>query len=109
MLKILDRYILKRFIGTFFFSISLMLCVFIVFDISEKLSNFISEKIPIKEIIFDSNLKIHINITKFTQDQINEYFMNSINIIRLKPKLMNNFINESVNYDKTKYHKENLI
>jgi lipopolysaccharide export system permease protein len=56
MLKILDKYILKRFIGTFFFSISLMLCIFIVFDISEKLSNFISEKIPLKEIIFEHYL-----------------------------------------------------
>ena len=56
MLKILDRYILKRFIGTFFFSISLMLCIFIVFDISEKLQDFIAEKIPLKEIIFDHYL-----------------------------------------------------
>jgi len=56
MLKILDKYILKRFIGTFFFSITLMLCIFIVFDISEKLQNFISSKIPLKEIIFDHYL-----------------------------------------------------
>ena len=56
MLKILDRYILKRFIGTFLFSISLMLCIFIVFDISEKLQNFVASKIPIREIIFDHYL-----------------------------------------------------
>ena len=56
MLKILDKYILKRFIGTFFFSISLMLCIFIVFDISEKLQNFVASKVPIKEIIFDHYL-----------------------------------------------------
>lgn len=56
MLKIIDKYILKRFIGTFFFSISLMLCIFIVFDISEKLQNFVASKIPIKEIIFDHYL-----------------------------------------------------
>lgn len=56
MLKILDKYILKRFIGTFVFSITLMLAIFIVFDISEKLSNFIEEKIPIQEIIFDHYL-----------------------------------------------------
>lgn len=56
MLKILDKYILKRFIGTFFFSISLMLCIFIVFDISEKLSNFVASKVPIKEIIFEHYL-----------------------------------------------------
>ncbi len=56
MLKILDKYILKRFIGTFFFSISLMLCIFIVFDISEKLQDFVSSKVPVKEIIFDHYL-----------------------------------------------------
>lgn len=56
MLKILDRYILRRFIGTFVFSITLMLAIFIVFDISEKLQDFIAEKIPLKEIIFDHYL-----------------------------------------------------
>jgi len=56
MLKILDRYILRRFIGTFVFSIALMLAIFIVFDVSEKLSNFIGEKIPLSEIIFDHYL-----------------------------------------------------
>jgi lipopolysaccharide export system permease protein len=56
MLKILDKYILKRFIGTFFFSITLMLCIFIVFDISEKLQDFVASKVPIKEIIFDHYL-----------------------------------------------------
>jgi lipopolysaccharide export system permease protein len=56
MLKILDKYILKRFIGTFIFSITLMLCIFIVFDISEKLQTFIAEKIPLREIIFDHYL-----------------------------------------------------
>lgn len=56
MLKILDKYILKRFIGTFLFSIILMLCIFIVFDISEKLHAFVEEKIPVKEIILEHYL-----------------------------------------------------
>jgi lipopolysaccharide export system permease protein len=56
MLKILDRYILRRFIGTFFFSISLMLCIFIVIDISQKLQDFVSSKVPINDIIFDHYL-----------------------------------------------------
>lgn len=56
MLKILDRYILRRFIGTFFFSIALMLCIFIVFDISEKLQDFVASHIPLSEIIFDHYL-----------------------------------------------------
>ena len=33
-----------------------MLCIFIVFDISEKLQNFVASKIPIREIIFDHYL-----------------------------------------------------
>lgn len=52
MLKILDKYILKKFMGTFVFSIALILAIFIVFDISEKLQDFIATKAPIKEIIF---------------------------------------------------------
>ncbi len=56
MLKILDRYILRRFIGTFFFSIALMLAIFIVFDISEKLPDFIASKVPVEDIIFDHYL-----------------------------------------------------
>lgn len=56
MLKILDKYILKRFIGTFIFSIALMLSIFIVFDVSEKMQGFIEEKVPLREIIFDHYL-----------------------------------------------------
>lgn len=56
MLKILDRYILRRFIGTFFFSIALMLSIFIVFDLSEKLQDFVASHIPVREIIFEHYL-----------------------------------------------------
>ncbi len=56
MLKILDRYILRRFIGTFLFSITLMLAIFIVFDISEKLQDFITAKVPLREIVFEHYL-----------------------------------------------------
>lgn len=56
MLKILDKYILRRFIGTFFFSISLMLSIFIVFDISEKLQDFVSSNVPLRDIVFDHYL-----------------------------------------------------
>ncbi|MES2565216.1 MAG: LptF/LptG family permease [Bacteroidota bacterium] len=56
MLKILDKYILRKFIGTFFFSISLMLCIFIVFDISEKLQDFVASNVPLRAIIFEHYL-----------------------------------------------------
>ena len=56
MLKILDKYILKKFLGTFLFSIALILAIFIVFDISEKLQDFIASKAPVSEIVFNHYL-----------------------------------------------------
>jgi lipopolysaccharide export system permease protein len=53
MLKKLDKYILKRFLATFFFSMSLILAIFIVFDIKDKMSAFSTNNIPLKEIVFD--------------------------------------------------------
>lgn len=53
MLTIIDRYILKKFLGTYIFSISLILAIFIVFDIKEKVQYFTTEDIPFKEIFFD--------------------------------------------------------
>jgi lipopolysaccharide export system permease protein len=53
MLKKLDKYILKKFMTTFFLSITLILLIFIVFDIKDKLSSFTSNHIPLREIIFD--------------------------------------------------------
>ena len=53
MLKILDWYILKKFLGTFFFSISLILVIVIIFDISEKIDDFIQKHAPLKAIVLD--------------------------------------------------------
>jgi lipopolysaccharide export system permease protein len=53
MLKKLDRYIIRKFLTTFFFSITLILAIFIVFDIKDKLSTFTNNDIPLKEIVFD--------------------------------------------------------
>lgn len=41
-----------RFIGTFFFVISLILLIAIVFDVSEKVDSFVSKEAPLREIIF---------------------------------------------------------
>lgn len=51
--KTIDFYITKKFLGTFFYAIGLILSIAIVFDISENLDEFISNDIPIKTIIFD--------------------------------------------------------
>lgn len=52
-MKKIDRYILKQFLGTFILSISLIIIIVIVFDVSEKIEDFVSKKAPIKKIIFD--------------------------------------------------------
>lgn len=41
MLKKIDIYIIKKFLGTYFLSILLIVCVAVVFDFTEKLDNFI--------------------------------------------------------------------
>lgn len=50
-LKTLDWYILKRFLGTYLFSNILIVTIIIIFDISEKIDNFIYATMD--EIIFD--------------------------------------------------------
>lgn len=50
-IKKLDIYILKKFLGTYFFSILLFLAIVVMFDINEKLDAFLTA--PIEETIFD--------------------------------------------------------
>ena len=52
MLKKIDRYIIKKFLGTLFFMLGLIMLLSVVFDISEKLSEFISNKAPLSDIFF---------------------------------------------------------
>lgn len=51
--KIIDRYIMKKFIMTLFVSLILIIGIVIIFDISEKIDNFVSNQVPLKSIIFD--------------------------------------------------------
>ncbi len=53
MTKIIDRYIIRKFLGTFFLTITLILAIAIVFDISEKIEDFITKGASAKEIIVD--------------------------------------------------------
>ena len=51
--KLLDRYIIRKFLGTFFFSLALIICIAIIFDISEKMDDFLERKAPLRAILFD--------------------------------------------------------
>ena len=53
MLKKLDIYIIKKYLGTFFLSILLIILISVVIDISEKLDEFITNKAPLRAIVVD--------------------------------------------------------
>lgn len=53
MLKIIDIYIIKKFLGTFFYAISLLILIVIIFDVSENIDSFIQKEAPLKAIIVD--------------------------------------------------------
>ena len=52
-IKILDWYIIKKFIGTYFFSIALIISIAIVFDVNENLEKFTRYQAPLKAIVVD--------------------------------------------------------
>lgn len=54
----LDLYIFKKFIGTFFIALLLIIGIIIIFDISEKIDDFVKNEAPLKEIIFDYYLNM---------------------------------------------------
>lgn len=49
-MKKLDVYIIKKFLGTFFFAIALIISIAIIFDISEQLEDFLQKQAPLREI-----------------------------------------------------------
>lgn len=51
-MKILDRYIIKKFLGTFFLSLALIIVIAVVFDISEKIDDFLERHAPLYAIVF---------------------------------------------------------
>jgi lipopolysaccharide export system permease protein len=52
-IKIIDIYIIKKFLGTFFFALVLILTIAVVFDFTEKIDDFMENHAPVKAIIFD--------------------------------------------------------
>jgi len=52
-LKRIDRYIIRKFIGTYIYSIILIISISIVFDINENLAKFTTNHAPLKAIVVD--------------------------------------------------------
>lgn len=51
MFKLIDRYIIRKFLGTYVFAIVLLLAIVVMFDINEKLDAFL--KAPLDKTLFD--------------------------------------------------------
>lgn len=52
-IKRMDRYIIVKFIGTYFFAIILIISISIVFDVNDNLAKFSQYHAPLKAIVFD--------------------------------------------------------
>ncbi len=52
-LKILDIYVIRKFLSSFFLSIILILSIVVIFDLSEKIDDFLESGAGLKAILFD--------------------------------------------------------
>ena len=69
-LKILDRYIIRKFLGTYIFAILMIIVVVVIFDYVEKIDDFTTTHAPLKEILFD----YYLNFIPFFINQFSALF-----------------------------------
>ena len=63
----IDAYIFKKYIGTFFFAISMLILVVIIFDLSENIDSFLKHNAPLGRVIVDyyiMSIPYYINLFK---------------------------------------------
>ncbi|WP_185153846.1 LptF/LptG family permease [Dysgonomonas sp. 520] len=85
MLSILDRYIIKKFLGTYVFSIALIISIAVVFDINEQLDKFLKNKAPLSAIVLD----YYVNFIPYYTNLFSALFV-FISVIFFTSKLANN-------------------
>lgn len=85
MLKHLDWYIIKKYLGTFALSIVLIISISVIFDFTEKVDDFMETNAPIKAIVFD----YYLNFIPFFTNMFTPLFA-FISVIFFTSKLANN-------------------
>ena len=85
MVKKIDIYIVKKFFSTFFFAITLILAIVIVFDVSEKIDDFLENDLNIYQIIFE----YYIHFIPYFANLFSPLFM-FISVIFFTSKMANN-------------------
>ena len=83
MFKILDRYIIRKFLGTYLFAIGLLLAIVVMFDVNEKFDAFL--KAPLKATIVD----YFVNFLPYFANQFSPLFV-FIAVIFFTSKLAGN-------------------
>lgn len=81
----LDRYIIGKFLGTYFFSIVLIISIAVVFDFNENIDKFLRHDAPMKEILFD----YYLNFIPFYSNLFSQLFV-FIAVIFFTTKLAEN-------------------
>ena len=84
-LKRLDLYIIKKFLGTYFFALALIIVVIIVFDYNEKIDKFVNSNATSSEIIFD----YYLNLAPYYANTFSALFV-FISVIYFTSKLADN-------------------
>lgn len=69
-IKIIDRYIIRKFLGTYFFAIGLIIVIVVIFDAAEKMDDFIELKAPFRAIA----LNYYLNFIPFFINQFSGLF-----------------------------------
>jgi len=52
-MNIIDKYIIKKYLGTFVFTMAIFTVVAVIFDISEKMDDFMKNHAPFSKIVFE--------------------------------------------------------
>jgi len=52
-LNTIDRYIIKKYLSTFVFTVGIFIVVIVVFDVSEKLDDFLKNKAPMSRVFLE--------------------------------------------------------
>lgn len=81
----LDRYIIGKFLGTYFFSMILIISIAVVFDFNENIDKFLQHDAPMHEIMFD----YYLNFVPFYSNLFSQLFV-FIAVIFFTTKLADN-------------------
>lgn len=83
-MKIIDKYILKRYLATFFVMLFLFIPIAIVIDVSEKINKILANKVPFMEVAY-----YYLNFTVYFANLLFPIFL-FLSVIWFTSKLANN-------------------